>query len=185
MLSADQIPHLVDEAGQFLDDPLKAGLRYQFDRAARQELPLKIRAQLEKFRQTGLPLSHVDGHLHHHSHPVVLRELVKLADELGIRVIRLPAEDLQATLRFDRHLPIQLIWSGVFAGLRRYGENLLQPRAIRYADRVYGLLQTGRVTEDYLLRLIPQIQANAVEIYSHPAIAALAISILQIRGKRS
>ncbi|MHC5671504.1 MAG: hypothetical protein ACYTXL_05660, partial [Nostoc sp.] len=31
------------------------------------------------------------------------------------------------------------------------------------------LLQTGGVTEEYLLGLIPQIQANLVEIYSHPA----------------
>ncbi|HEY9640001.1 MAG TPA: hopanoid biosynthesis-associated protein HpnK [Coleofasciculaceae cyanobacterium] len=172
VLPPSQIPHLVDAAGNFPDDPVQVGLRYQFNPAARRELPLEIRAQLEKFRQTGLPLAHVDGHLHHHVHPVVLREVVNLADEFKIKVIRLPSEELGATLKLDQtNLMTKVVWSLVFAGLRRHGEKLLNAQGIRYADRVYGLLQTGRMTEDYLLGLIPQIQANVVEIYSHPAIA--------------
>jgi chitin disaccharide deacetylase len=164
-----QIPNLVDAENRFPDDPLTVGLRYQFNRAARRELPLEIRAQLEKFRQTGLPLAHVDGHLHHHSHPVVLHEIVKLADEFGIKVIRLPSEELQATLRIDRtNLMTKLIWSFVFTGLRSYGEALLRENKIHYVDRVYGLLQSGHMDENYLLGLIPQIQADCVEIYSHP-----------------
>ena len=171
VLSPEQIPHLVDQTGYFPGEPLQIGLRYQFNRAARRELPLEIRAQLEKFRQTGLPLTHVDGHLHHHSHPVVLREIVKLAEEFNIKVIRLPSESLQTTLKIDRtDWKTKLTWSFVFTGLRRYGESLLNAQGIRYADRVYGLLQSGRMTEDYLLSLIPQLQGDVVEIYSHPAV---------------
>lgn len=66
VLPPDQIPHLVNEHGEFSNDPTAAGLRYQFNGAAQREVALEIRAQLEKFRQTGLPLSHVDGHLHLH-----------------------------------------------------------------------------------------------------------------------
>lgn len=172
VLPHSQIPHLTDAAGNFPDDPLQVGLCYQFDRAARRELPLEIRAQLEKFRQTGLPLAHVDGHLHYHAHPVVLGEIVKLAKEFNIQAIRLPSEELQATLKIaPSDLITKLVWSLVFSGLRRYGEGLLTANGIRYADRVYGLLQTGRMSEDYLLGLIPQIKANVVEIYAHPAIA--------------
>jgi hopanoid biosynthesis associated protein HpnK len=172
VLPPDQIPHLVDQAGNFPEDPVLTGLRYQFDRAAQRELPLEIRAQLEKFNQTGLSLAHVDGHLHHHAHPVVLRHLVNLADEFNIQVIRLPSEELWMTLKLDRSdLFTKLVWSLVFTGLRRYGEGLLQSKGIRFADRVYGLLQSGRMTESYLLELIPQIRADLVEIYSHPAIA--------------
>jgi predicted glycoside hydrolase/deacetylase ChbG (UPF0249 family) len=49
-LPSSEIPHLVDELGNFPNDSLKAGLRYQFSQAARRELCLEIRAQLEKFR---------------------------------------------------------------------------------------------------------------------------------------
>ena len=39
-LPPSEIPHLVDEFGNFPDDSLKAGLRYQFSRNARLELRL-------------------------------------------------------------------------------------------------------------------------------------------------
>ncbi|KAB8331707.1 ChbG/HpnK family deacetylase [Scytonema tolypothrichoides VB-61278] len=171
-LPPSQIPHLVDSIGNFPYSAPISGLRYQFIQATHEELRQEIRAQLEKFRSSGLRLSHVDGHLHMHVHPVVLRILVDLADEFGIRVIRLPCEELGMSLRLDRrNLLTKLVWAGVFGGLRRYGEGLLKSKGIGFAERVYGLLQTGSVTEEYLLGLIPQIEANRVEIYCHPAVA--------------
>ncbi|AFY34552.1 hopanoid biosynthesis-associated protein HpnK [Calothrix sp. PCC 7507] len=170
-LPPSQIPHLVDSLGNFSNSPLQAGLSYQFHPAARDELWREIRAQLKKFRNLGLPLSHVDGHLHLHTHPVVLRILVELAQEFDIKVIRLPAEELGMSLKLDRrNLLTKLVWSFVFGGLRRYGEHLLKAHGISFADRVYGLLQTSNMNEEYLLSLIPQIQADFVEIYSHPAL---------------
>lgn len=171
-LPPSQIPHLVDADGAFPNDPAIAGLRYQFNPAARQELFAEIRAQLEAFQRTELPLAHVDGHLHLHTHPIVLTHLVSLADEFNIRFIRLPSEELWMTLGLDRrNWLIKLVWSVVFGGLHAYGKRLLKSHGIQFAERVYGLLQTGRMTEDYLLELIPRIQANLVEIYSHPALS--------------
>ncbi|BAT53819.1 YdjC-like protein [Nostoc sp. NIES-3756] len=170
VLPPEKIPHLVDSQGNFPNSSLLAGLRYQFHPAARAELRQEVHAQLTKFQASGLPLSHVDGHLHLHIHPVVLQILVELAQEFNIRFIRLPAEELGKTLKLNRQdLLTKLVWSGVFGGLRRYGEKLLASHDIGFADRVYGLLQTGNVTEKYLLGLIPQIQANLIEIYCHPA----------------
>lgn len=171
VLPPSTIPHLVDSGGHFPSNSFRAGLGYQFNTAARRELRLEIRAQLEKFRFCGLQLSHVDGHLHMHTHPVVLRTLVELADEFNIKVIRLPYEELRLTLGLDQNdLLNKLIWSIVFDRLRSYGERLLTSKGIGFAERVYGLLQTGCMTEEYLLGLIPKIQANLVEIYSHPAL---------------
>lgn len=172
VLPPDQVPHLVDAQGNFLDDPAQAGLRYQFSAAARQELHLEIRAQLEQFRQTGLPLTHVDGHLHLHTHPVVLNSLIALAPEFGIRMIRLPFEELGLTLKLDpKGWFSKALGGGVFTLLRRHGERRLRQAGIGFTERVYGLLQSGQMTEDYLLGLIPQIRANCIEIYAHPAIA--------------
>ncbi|MBD2448245.1 hopanoid biosynthesis-associated protein HpnK [Nostoc sp. FACHB-152] len=170
VLPPEQIPHLVDSQGNFPNSSFLAGLRYQFQSAARAELRQEIRAQLIKFQASGLPLSHVDGHLHLHVHPVVLQILVELAPEFDIRFIRLPSEELGKTLKLTRQdLLTKLIWSGVFTQLRRYGETLLTSHGINFTDKVYGLLQTGNVTEKYLLGLIPQIGSNLVEIYCHPA----------------
>lgn len=169
VLPPAQIPHLVDSQGNFSDNPTQAGLNYQFNQATRAELRLEIAAQLEKFRDSGLNLSHVDGHLHLHVHPVILNILTEFAGEFQIKFIRLPSEELTKNLKIDRrNLLIKIVWSIVFGQLRNYGESLLKAHNIKFADRVYGLLQTGNVSEEYLLSLIPQIEAELVEIYAHP-----------------
>ncbi|MFM7365334.1 MAG: ChbG/HpnK family deacetylase, partial [Cuspidothrix sp.] len=61
VLPPAQIPHLVDSQGNFSHNPTQAGLSYQFNLATRSELRLEIRAQLEKFRDSGLNLAHLDG----------------------------------------------------------------------------------------------------------------------------
>jgi hopanoid biosynthesis associated protein HpnK len=169
VLPPAQIPHLVDSQGNFSDNPTQAGLNYQFNQATRAELRLEIAAQLEKFRDSGLNLSHVDGHLHLHVHPVILNILTEFAGEFQIKFIRLPSEELTKNLKIDRrNLLIKIVWSIVFGQLRNYGESLLKAHNIKFADRVYGLLQTGNMSEEYLLSLIPQIEAELVEIYAHP-----------------
>jgi hopanoid biosynthesis associated protein HpnK len=175
VLPYEKIPHLVDRNRNFLNDPVKAGLTYQFNRAARRELALEIRAQLEKFQETGLLMSHLDGHLHLHVHPVVLGIIKDLASEFDLKVLRLPSEELKFTLAIDRsHFWTKLIWSQVFGQLRRYGERLFQCTKIIIPDKVYGLLATGRISEDYLLQLIPEIQTEIAEIYAHPDCSSLS-----------
>jgi len=174
VLPPEEIPHLVDRDGNFLDNPVKAGLIYQFNREAKKELALEIRAQLEKFQETGLPISHLDGHLHLHAHPVVLGIIKDLAAEFDLKVLRLPSEELNFTLAIDRsHFWTKLIWSEVFGQLRRHGERLFENTGIIIPDKVYGLLATGKISEDYLLQLIPKIQTEIAEIYAHPDISAL------------
>lgn len=164
------IPDLVDRNGRFPWGPVRSGLRYQFGgRSTRTQLRREIRAQLERFLHTGLPLAHVDGHLHMHMHPVVLSCLAELAEELGIRSVRLPLEELRANLAFDsRAFARKLAWSWIFGRLRHHGERRMRSAGIAFADRVYGLLQTGCVTEEYLLDLLPRIRASVAEIYCHP-----------------
>lgn len=171
VLPSWQIPHLVDSSGAFPDDPLVVGLRYQFNRAARRELFQEIRAQLQRFRDTGLVLSHVDGHLHNHVHPYVLQCLVSLSQEFGIRFIRLPHEELSVDRSTGSRLgPGAIILWFVFQLLRAHGAKRLSAHHIGYADRVYGLLHSGRITETYLINLIPRIQSDRVEIYAHPSL---------------
>lgn len=162
VLSPTSIPHLVNHQGYFSHNPVLAGLNYQFLPFARQELEAEIRAQLDKFCQTGLTLSHLDGHLHLHMHPVILEIIAKLASEYHLQFIRLPAEELNLTPDAN-----PLIWL-IFSLLRRHGQKILDAHNLSYTERVYGLLATGKISEDYLLALIPQITANLVEIYSHP-----------------
>src|SRR6185295_14404925 len=69
-LPAEEIPLLAGQDGLFGNAPIAAGFRYFFTPGVRAQLRREIVAQVEKFLATGLPLSHVDGHVTIHMHPV-------------------------------------------------------------------------------------------------------------------
>lgn len=171
-LPVPDIPHLVDREGRFAKSPFRAGLRYAFSRVAREELRREIVAQLEAFRRTGLALAHVDGHHHLHVHPVILSILAELAPDYGIPAVRLPSEELATALALDRKDAARnTLWRAVFSALSVQARWRLARSGVRFADRVYGLFATGRIDEDYLLRLVPRMRGRRVELYAHPSAA--------------
>src|SRR5205085_8194739 len=97
-----EIPLLVDAAGRFSANPVWSGMRYFFVPGIRAQLRREITAQLDAFAATGLPLSHVDGHLTIHMHPSVLAILLEVAPRYGIGALRLPRDPLGPALRWDR-----------------------------------------------------------------------------------
>ncbi|MGH7410788.1 MAG: hopanoid biosynthesis-associated protein HpnK [Candidatus Methylomirabilis sp.] len=167
-LAPGLIPGLVDEKGNFAERPVRAGLRYFFVRSLRPQLRREIEAQLAAFDATGLVLSHLDGHLNLHLHPTALSILLELAGRYRIRAMRLPLDDLRATLALDkRRLVYKLSHAVIFAALCRYARGRAAAAGVRTADRVYGLLQSGDMNEAFLLGLLPWIRGGLIEWYCH------------------
>ncbi len=170
-LGPDAIPGLVNQQGRFPDSPARAGLRYFFRRELKAQLRAEILAQFEKFRATGLPLDHVNGHLHLHLHPTVLGILMEEAEALGLKRLRLTRDPLGLNLRLaSGRLGYRLAHALLFGGLAAWARPALAKRGIRHTQSVFGLLQNGRVDEDYLCRLLPRLPAGDSELYSHPAL---------------
>lgn len=165
-----EIPLLVDAGGRFGDDPVWTGVRYFFVPGIRAQLRREIDAQLDAFAATGLPLSHVDGHLTIHMQPAVLSILLELAPRYGIRALRVPRDPLAAALRWDRrHAARKLLEAAAFGGLARHAAPRIAAAGLRAPDRLFGVHQTGAVVEDYLLHLIATLPPGTSEIYCHPA----------------
>lgn len=169
-LGPEEIPHLVDSRGRFPDSPFRAGLKYYFHPAARRELRREMRAQFEKFAASGLPFSHVDGHNHLHMHPVVFSELVELCSEFNVRSVRVIGEDDISTHKriLGRVTVRERVICAVFERLRRSAIQMLAGRGFAKPPRVYGLLQTGDMNEQYLRALLAEIESTDAEIYMHP-----------------
>ena len=173
VLPPAEIPHLVDGRGFFLSDPFRAGCRYFFSRAARRELGREMAAQFERFAATGLSLDHVDGHMHLHLHPAVFPRLLPLARRYGARGIRLPRDDFRAALACDRRFLLRKAgWAVSFGVLSRLARRRLRGSGLSFTDRVFGLMQSGAMTEAYLLFLLGRLRAATAEIYFHPSTAA-------------
>lgn len=170
-LKAGEIPGLVDADGNFSIDPVRTGIRYFFLGKLRPQLEGEIAAQFERFRATGLPLDHVNGHLHFHLHPVVFGILMRHARDWGIARFRLTRDLFWMNLRLaSGHFFYRASHALIFALLAPCARTELRRRGIGHTDSVFGLLQNARVDEDYATRLIPQLPPRDSELYSHPSL---------------
>lgn len=171
VLPSPEIPSLVDREGNLSNNPTAAGLKYFFSPRARRQIRKELSAQFEKFHSTGLPLSHIDGHLHLHVHPVIFNAALELGEKYSARRMRVPFEERRLALEFDRSNRLRkTIHTLLFGGLARYMKNKLEERGFTFAERVYGNLQSGGMSERYFLYALDNLTAETSEIYFHPAV---------------
>jgi chitin disaccharide deacetylase len=170
-LPPDKIPGLVNDRGEFSNDPVGTGLKYFFNRSLREQLRMEIHAQFDRFRTTGLPLDHVNGHLHLHLHPVVFRILMEDADKLGIRHLRLTRDCFARSRRMTHGRWFYRVFhAAIHEWLSGRAREPLQRHGIKHAQITFGLLLDSRVDEEYVLKLLPELSPGDSELYSHPSL---------------
>jgi hopanoid biosynthesis associated protein HpnK len=170
-LPLERIPGLVDARQEFCAGPVRAGLRFFFQRSLFEQLRAEVHAQFDRFRATGLPLDHVNGHLHLHLHPTIFRILMSDAAQLGLGRLRLTFDPFWLNLRLaSGRLSYRLAHAVIFHLLALRARPVLRRRAFRHTRAVFGLLQNGRVNEAYLSRLLARLPPGDSELYSHPSL---------------
>jgi chitin disaccharide deacetylase len=170
-LPPEKIPGLVNAGGEFDRNPVGVGFRYYFNRSLREPLRAEIHAQFEKFRATGLPLDHLNGHLHLHQHPVVFRILMDDAETLGIQRMRFTCDSLVLSQRIARgRWFYRVAHAAVHAWLSGRAREPLRQRGIKHAQISFGLLQDSFVDEAYVLKLLPELPPGDSELYAHPSL---------------
>ena len=162
------VPDLLDKRGLLSSDQVRLGIRYFALPAVRQQLAAEIRAQFEAFRDTRLPLDHVNAHKHMHLHPVVARLMLAIGREFGVRAVRIPAEPAillaaagvppSAAASMLRAWTKQLRWQARRAGMM-------------VNDHVFGIAFSGRMTSDRVIPVLSSLPSGLTEIYFHPAAA--------------
>lgn len=179
-LPASQVPHLVRRDGCFPSNPALVWIQYFFSAPARAEMAREMAAQFDRFAASGLPLVHVDGHQHVHVHPAVFRRLLPLCKQYGARGLRLPRDDFWQAMAYDRrNLGRKLVNAAVFALLcgwharsvrqsARQGQGQQSGYRPAVAGKVFGTLQSGRMDEAYVLRVLASLRAGTAELYFHP-----------------
>jgi hopanoid biosynthesis associated protein HpnK len=167
-LPAGELVGWVDARGQLPVRPVLAGFRCFFRRPSQLAVEREVAAQFARFRSTGLALDHVDGHLHFHLHPRVVRLLLRRSGEWGIRAMRLTRDPLWLNLRLSGgRYGYRLTHALAFGWLARWIAPQFRARAIVHTDRVFGLLQDGRVDAGYVERLVSRLPPGDSELYAH------------------
>lgn len=168
-LKPSEILGVVDNRFRFDASPLRAAVRYYFNRALHVHLKQEVDAQIRIFRTHGLKMDHLSGHVHFHLHPTVFRIIKRHAHSWGLRAVRVTRDPLFRHLGGGGGRPVSAAWHALLLKLlcRKVPLSLAR-RGIRYTDAVFGLHQSGRITESYLVRLLEGLGPGTYELYAHP-----------------
>jgi predicted glycoside hydrolase/deacetylase ChbG (UPF0249 family) len=116
----------------------------------------ELRAQLRKCLDAGLTLTHIDSHQHVHALPSIMRILLRVAGEHGIRRVRLPLDS--PSLRSPAKSA--LCWLARYDATRHPGRFV--------CDRMAGLFESGSLNEAALLRIVNSLAEGTTELVCHP-----------------
>lgn len=170
VLPPEQVPDLVGPDGNFSNNPEAFGFKLFFSPEMRRQAEAEITAQFERFEKTGLVMDHVNGHHHFHMHPVVTDAIAKLAPKFGSPPVRFPVEPFGPSLQAGGDKPIRRFFNWAFyAGLTHRMRKKLQSVDLKLNDHVFGVTDTGGMTEDRILAYLDHLPDGITELYAHPA----------------
>ncbi len=162
LLSAREVPTLVDHTGRFPLSYRTVVARGLAGRIDPDDVRRELRAQLEHVQGVGVPVTHLDTHQHTHLWPLVGRVVAELALAAGIDAVRLPR---------SRSVGVTGMGVGVLsAALRRR----LARAGLTTTDDYAGLDEAGAMDEDRLvatLRAAAARGARTLEVNAHPGVA--------------
>jgi len=170
VLEPRRIPDLVGPDGAFSTHLARTGFRFFFYPGIRKQLEAEIRAQFEAFCEAGLALDHVNAHNHLHFHPTVLRLLLEVGKEYGLRAVRLPNEPPVLSWKASRKSlgPRLTSWTLLLPWMALM-KHRLRRENIRFNDFLFGMADGGSMTTELTLRIIRNLPTGITELCFHPA----------------
>lgn len=159
LLSAREVPTLVDREGRFPLSYRTVVVRGAAGRIDADDVAREFSAQLERVRGVGVPVTHLDTHQHTHLWPGVATVVMDLARQAGIRCVRLPVS--------RRRGPLGTGVRVLAARLRRR----LDEAGLVTTDAYAGLDEAGDMDGERFataLRRLTDEGATSAEINTHP-----------------
>ena len=165
VLGRDELPTLVDETGRFPRTSGEFFRRAFLGRINWDEVEREIAAQIARFQNTGLRLSHLNSHQHLHMFPPVFQIVRRLTRGMDNVWIRNPAGPWGKspgvrTGRWVQRLGLNLTCLAT-RGLHR-------PRLPQMPDGMYGFEVSGRLTRRALEQILRKIPDGLYELICHP-----------------
>ncbi|MGV1007497.1 MAG: ChbG/HpnK family deacetylase [Dermatophilaceae bacterium] len=157
LLSAKEVPTLVDRRGHFPRSYRTVVARVAAGRVDTADVRRELAAQLDRIRSTGLVVSHLDTHQHLHLWPGIASVVTDLATTSGVRWVRLPTSRARGPLG----MAVRLLSTRL--------QRRLDAAGLRHTSAYAGLDEAGRMDSAYLGRALAAVGAAATaEINVHP-----------------
>ena len=170
VLSPQKIPDIVDANGSFSNRLARSGFKFFLYPGIRKQLESEIRAQFEAFHRTGFALDHVNAHNHMHLHPTILRLILRVGKDYGLKAVRLPNEPPIKSWKAAGNAFASRIGAWIFLSpwmaLMRLS---LDQANVRYNDFLFGMTDGGSMKLDLVTRFVHNLPRGVTELCFHPA----------------
>jgi predicted glycoside hydrolase/deacetylase ChbG (UPF0249 family) len=160
-----RVPSLTDRrTGELL--PLGALARRTLARRIdRDELAAELRAQIERVRQAGISVTHLDSHRHAHVLPGIFATVRRVAIEAGIRALRIPREPLAMNVLHPGATARKIVLATSLSVSRA----LPLDAALATTDHFRGVsMQGGAHFDRRLRRALDTLGPGSTELMVHP-----------------
>jgi hopanoid biosynthesis associated protein HpnK len=176
-LPTSHVSALLDGDGRFPDNPMPVLRKLSLGQIPEEQIEAEFRAQIERVRNAGLTISHLDGHQHVHVFPATAKIVAQLAKEYGIRAVRLPREPIcwprglgtRALPRFLQSLALRFTC--------RKAAKIFRQAGLVFPDRFYGFANAGRM-EKLIRRRLAHPQPGVTEIGCHPGRSTSELTVV-------
>src|SRR5215472_9001369 len=167
VLPPERVPDLVDADGAFRTNLGSLAVRLVLSSRALRQAQAECEAQMASFLATELELDHVNTHHHFHLHPSILTIVIGLARRSRAPAVRVP---------FERRVPPYryALLGATMAPWALRARRRLRRAGIVTNDALFGLYDSGSMTEAAWLRIAPRIRDGLTEIYCHPVLGETA-----------
>ena len=168
---AEKISLLVDKNGKFKNGFLKLLLLSIFrPHKFKQQVRIEIEAQVEKARQMGVKLTHIDSHRHVHMIPAVFDVFEEVMKKYNIKKTRVMNENLFMTIKTNKDR--SWIFDG---GLIKYGLLLFfyMLNSYRSSTYFYTMLYTCKLSKEKFKQVHIPNGYDSVEVMIHPSVTQI------------
>lgn len=167
VLPPSEVPSLTWDNGVFCHDYGKLIVRDLEGKISLSEVYAEWDAQIQKIINTGLPVTHMDGHQHMHMWPHFYPIARDLAKKYHISCMRVPDEDVLFGMK-DGHIIRWAAKNGLSLLSRMHRPNL-KKNHIRTNDHFFGMLYGGHLSPERFAKFILQTKPGITEIMCHPS----------------
>lgn len=167
VLPLSEVPSLTWDNGVFCHDYGKLIVRDLEGKISLSEVYAEWDAQIQKIMNTGLPVTHMDGHQHMHMWPHFYPIARDLAKKYHISCMRVPDEDVLFGMK-DGHI-IRWAAKNGLSLLSRMHRPDLKKNHIRTNDHFFGMLYGGHLSPERFAKFILQTKPGITEIMCHPS----------------
>ncbi len=170
---ASKVRSLVDGKGALPATLTQLMIKLARGSVSTDDIACEFRAQIERVAMAGIKLTHLDTHKHSHTQPQVMKALVRVAGEFGIKCVRNPFEGIfpvrLSSLSKWAYVKQFLLSAAIQPGAIQF-KRLAREQGLKTPDRFYGVGLTGMLDSTAIRSMMESLGEGTAELMCHPGV---------------